>query len=87
MLSTSILRPGEYTDVLLVLGADYTYSVSPDFSPETRAQLIASLQGWNFEPSTLASEDHVAACAILFFEALFRIEGMEQAVGISMSTY
>ncbi|KAJ7020810.1 hypothetical protein C8F04DRAFT_1316461 [Mycena alexandri] len=60
-------------------------SASPDLPPETRAALIQSLDGWNFEPNTLPTEDHVAACAVLIFEALFRIEGMEEAVGVKLA--
>ncbi|KAJ7185780.1 hypothetical protein C8R46DRAFT_386192 [Mycena filopes] len=58
---------------------------SPELPPETRAQLIAALDGWNFEPNTLPSEDYIAACAILIFEALFRIEGLEEAVGVKLA--
>lgn len=35
----------------------------------------------------LLNEDHVVTCAVILFEALFRIEGMEETVGISLSTY
>ncbi|KAJ7665998.1 hypothetical protein DFH06DRAFT_264636 [Mycena polygramma] len=74
-----------YTQTLNAVNEHTAASVSPDLPPETRASLIASLEGWNFEPSKLPSEDHLAACAVLFFEALFRIEGMEEAVGISLT--
>lgn len=58
--------------------------LAPDLPPETRTQLIEALKGWNFEPSTLLDEHHVASCALLFFEALFRIDGMQEAVGVSL---
>ncbi|KAJ7741985.1 high-affinity phosphodiesterase [Mycena maculata] len=52
---------------------------------QTRAHLISSLDKWNFEPAMLLNEDHVFACAVILFEALFRIEGMEETVGITFT--
>ncbi|KAJ7918464.1 hypothetical protein B0H13DRAFT_1607358 [Mycena leptocephala] len=74
-----------YTQTLAAVNEHTAACASPDLPPETRVELIKALEGWNFEPSTLPSEDHVAACAVLIFEALFRIEGMQQAVGVSLS--
>ncbi|KAJ7821007.1 hypothetical protein B0H14DRAFT_1338485 [Mycena olivaceomarginata] len=71
-----------YTQTLNAVNEYTAAGPSPALPPATRARLIAALSGWNFEPSTLPDEDHVAACAVLFFEALFRIEGMEEAVGV-----
>ncbi|KAJ7461732.1 hypothetical protein B0H11DRAFT_2055778 [Mycena galericulata] len=72
-----------YTQTLNAVNEYTVDCVSTDLPPETRAQLIASLDGWNFEPAVLPNEDHVLACAVILFEALFRIEGMEETVGIS----
>ncbi|KAJ7247910.1 hypothetical protein B0H12DRAFT_1124507 [Mycena haematopus] len=74
-----------YTETLNAVNEHTAASPSPDLSPESRAKLIAALEGWNFEPSSLPDEDHVAACAVLFFEALFRIAGMQAAVGVSLA--
>lgn len=61
-------------------------SAPTDLPPETRCRLIESLDSWNFEPHKLPDEE-VVACTMILFEALFRIEGMEETIGISMSTY
>ncbi|KAF8162424.1 hypothetical protein K438DRAFT_1618294, partial [Mycena galopus ATCC 62051] len=74
-----------YTQTLNAVNEHTAACASPDLPPDMRANLIASLEGWNFEPSTLPDEDHVAACAALFFEALFRIVGMQAAVGVSLA--
>lgn len=52
--------------------------------PDTRKKLIESLDSWNFEPHKLSGE-HVLACTLLLFESLFRLEGMQEEVGISLS--
>lgn len=59
---------------------------SPPFEIPTdiRERLIASLDNWNFEPHKLPDEE-VLYCTMLLFEVLFRIEGMDEAVGISIS--
>ncbi|KAJ7468044.1 hypothetical protein FB451DRAFT_1137150 [Mycena latifolia] len=74
-----------YTQTLHAVNEYTADGVSTDLPPETRSRLIASLDGWNFEPRMLPNEDHVVACAIILFEALFRIEGMEETVGISLT--
>ncbi|KAJ7031982.1 hypothetical protein C8F04DRAFT_1396898 [Mycena alexandri] len=74
-----------YSQTLNAVNEHAASDASPDLPPETRAALIQSLDGWNFEPNTLPTEDHVAACAVLIFEALFRIEGMEEAVGVKLA--
>lgn len=53
---------------------------------DTRTRLVQSLAGWNFEPHKLP-EEQVLACSYILFEALFRIEGMQDAVGLSLSNY
>ncbi|OSX60788.1 hypothetical protein POSPLADRAFT_1070404 [Postia placenta MAD-698-R-SB12] len=49
----------------------------------TRYRLIHSLCTWNFEPHKLPEEE-VLACSYILFEALYRIEGMQDAVGIPL---
>ncbi|KAJ6487764.1 hypothetical protein C8R45DRAFT_827523, partial [Mycena sanguinolenta] len=72
-----------YTETLNAVN-EHTAASPPDLTPESRAHLISLLSGWNFEPSAL-DEDQVAACAVLLFEALFRIVGMREAVGVDIS--
>ncbi|KAJ7634630.1 hypothetical protein FB45DRAFT_829942 [Roridomyces roridus] len=74
-----------YTQTLNAVNEYTVDCVATDLSPETRAHLIASLDQWNFEPALLQNEDHILACAVILFEGLFRIEGMEETVGISFS--
>ncbi|KAF7351360.1 High-affinity phosphodiesterase [Mycena sanguinolenta] len=73
-----------YTETLNAVN-EHAASCPPDLPPSTRAHLISQLSGWNFEPSALPDEDHVAACAVLLFEALFRIVGMREAVGVDVA--
>ncbi|KAJ3969566.1 hypothetical protein EV361DRAFT_849903 [Lentinula raphanica] len=54
-----------------------------DLPTETRIRLIHSLDSWNFEPHKLPDEE-VLACTMMLFEALFRIEHMQSAVGLSL---
>lgn len=61
-------------------------SVPTDLSPDTRKQLIKLLGKWHFEPHKL-SEEKVLACTLILFEGLYRIEGMEEAIGVSLSAY
>ncbi|KAJ7100037.1 hypothetical protein B0H15DRAFT_818452 [Mycena belliarum] len=74
-----------YTQTLHAVNEYTSDGVSTDLPPEARSRLIASLDRWNFEPRMLPNEDHVVACAVILFEGLFRIQGMEQAVGISLT--
>ncbi|KAK7044827.1 high-affinity phosphodiesterase [Favolaschia claudopus] len=71
-----------YTQTLNAVNEHTASCESPCLPPESLPRLIAALEGWNFEPSTLPDEDHVAASAVIFFNALFRIQGMEEAVGV-----
>lgn len=58
-------------------------SPPPEISPETRTRLIDILDRWHFEPHKLPDAE-LLACTLLLFEALFRIKGMEDTVGISL---
>ena len=52
-------------------------------SRETRSRLIKSLDSWHFEPHKLPEEE-VLSCTYILFEALFRIRGMQEDVGVSL---
>ncbi|KAK7035532.1 3',5'-cyclic-nucleotide phosphodiesterase [Paramarasmius palmivorus] len=54
-----------------------------DLPAETRTRLIQSLDSWNFEPHKLPDEE-VLSCTMILFEALFRIEGMMESVGVTL---
>ncbi|CAK5274723.1 unnamed protein product [Mycena citricolor] len=73
-----------YTETLNAVN-DYATEagVMPELSDDSRASLVSSLDSWNFDPRILPSEDHVAICTVLIFDAIFRIEGMEEAVGVT----
>ncbi|KAH9946868.1 HD-domain/PDEase-like protein [Amylocystis lapponica] len=49
-----------------------------------RSRLIASLDTWHFEPHKLPEEE-VVACTYILFEALYRIEGMQEAIGVPLA--
>ncbi|KAF9467800.1 hypothetical protein BDZ94DRAFT_1155311 [Collybia nuda] len=73
-----------YTQTLHAVQQENDPSFIPtDLSPDTRSDLIRKLDCWGFEPHKL-SEEEVLSCTLILFEALFRIEGMEEAVGISL---
>ncbi|KAJ6627986.1 hypothetical protein B0H10DRAFT_1993127 [Mycena sp. CBHHK59/15] len=74
-----------YTQTLNAVNEYSAECVSTDLPPETRSRLIAALDSWNFEPRMLPGEDHVEVCAVILFEGLFRIEGMQETVGISLT--
>ncbi|KAJ7064966.1 high-affinity phosphodiesterase [Mycena amicta] len=73
-----------YTQTLNAVNNHATDCSQPRLAADSRIELIAKLDGWNFEPQSLPSEDHVAECAVLIFEALFRIQGLQEAVGVSL---
>jgi hypothetical protein len=54
-----------------------------NLSESVRSRLIHSLDRWYFEPHRLPDEE-VLACTLLLFEALFRIEGMREAVPLTI---
>ncbi|THG98745.1 hypothetical protein EW145_g7374 [Phellinidium pouzarii] len=56
----------------------------PTISATTRHRLIDALDSWHFEPHKLPDEE-VLACTLLLFEALFRVEGMQETVGVSIA--
>lgn len=56
----------------------------PSITTATRERLIDALDSWHFEPHKLPDEQ-ILACTQLLFEALLRIEGMQIAVGVSIS--
>lgn len=58
-------------------------SIPISLSESVRSRLIHSLDRWHFEPHRLPDEENLA-CTLLLFEALFRIEGMQEAVPLTM---
>ncbi|EIN11232.1 HD-domain/PDEase-like protein [Punctularia strigosozonata HHB-11173 SS5] len=54
-----------------------------EISDETRNHLIRLLDKWDFEPHKL-SEEEMVACSLILFEALLRVEGMRDTIGVSM---
>ncbi len=54
-----------------------------DVSLERRAELIRSLDKWNFEPHKLP-EHEVLYCSLVIFEALFRLDGLLDMVPVSI---
>lgn len=50
----------------------------------SRQRLIESLDSWNFEPHKLPEEE-VLCCTQILFETLFRVEGMQEAIGLPLS--
>ncbi|TFY76874.1 hypothetical protein EWM64_g7139 [Hericium alpestre] len=72
-----------YTQTHAAVNTDehLTLLVIPD---KTRRRLIRSLDSWHFEPHKLPDEE-VLFCSLILFEALFRIEGLPEAVQVSIS--
>ncbi|KAI0031340.1 hypothetical protein K488DRAFT_52260 [Vararia minispora EC-137] len=50
---------------------------------DIRTQLINAADAWGFEPHKLP-EEHLLYTSLLVFETLFRVEGVEEAVGVSI---
>jgi len=61
-------------------------STNSDLPDDARTNLIKSVARWNFEPHRLPDEE-VVSCTMVIFEALFRIEGMQDFAGVSLSAY
>ncbi|KAG5335547.1 hypothetical protein C0989_001037 [Termitomyces sp. Mn162] len=72
-----------YTSTLHAVNEQGSDFIPAELSPETRSRLIESMETWDFEPHKLPEEERLA-CTLILFEALFRIEGMEEAIGVSM---
>ena len=55
-------------------------------SPEhdIRTRLIKAADSWDFEPHKLP-EEQVLYTSLLVFETLIRVEGVREAVGVSIS--
>ncbi|KAG8872732.1 3',5'-cyclic-nucleotide phosphodiesterase [Tulasnella sp. 331] len=53
-------------------------------SPQRREQLIRNLSMWKFEPHHL-TPDELLESAYMLFEALFKVDGMEEETGITPS--
>ena len=66
-----------------ILSLIIDHSIPANLSESARSRLIHSLDRWYFEPHRLPDEE-VLACTLLLFEALFRIEGMREAVPLTM---
>ncbi|KAF5371741.1 hypothetical protein D9758_003600 [Tetrapyrgos nigripes] len=65
-------------------GSSSSVSTSLDIPQETREKLVAAVDEWEFEPHNLEEEVEVLACTMILFEALFRIEGLEEEVGVGL---
>ncbi|TDL25150.1 HD-domain/PDEase-like protein [Rickenella mellea] len=52
-------------------------------SEDTRRRLIGALDSWNFEPHKLP-DDEVLASALILFEVLFRIDGLQEEIDVSL---
>ncbi|KAH9478702.1 3',5'-cyclic-nucleotide phosphodiesterase regA [Psilocybe cubensis] len=72
-----------YTQTMSSVNDNNVETLPPSISDSKRTKLIWALDRWHFEPHLL-EEDEVIACTILIFEALFRVEGMQEAVPVSM---
>ncbi|KAF9485013.1 HD-domain/PDEase-like protein, partial [Pholiota conissans] len=55
----------------------------PELPSSVRSRLIHSLDRWHFEPHLLPDEELIE-CTLILFEVLFRVEGMQEAIPISM---
>ncbi|KAF4564517.1 3',5'-cyclic-nucleotide phosphodiesterase [Pleurotus pulmonarius] len=60
-----------------------------DFVPTTitkttRRRLIDALDDWHFEPHKLPDEEAIA-CTMILFETLYRIQGMQETIAISLT--
>ncbi|VDC07934.1 unnamed protein product [Peniophora sp. CBMAI 1063] len=54
-----------------------------DVDPDVRAQLIARVDAWDFEPHKL-DDNHLIYSALLIFESLFLLDGLQEAVNVSL---
>ncbi|EIW55345.1 HD-domain/PDEase-like protein [Trametes versicolor FP-101664 SS1] len=84
-----------YAEVLIDVRAHTETMVSQDcehfnsccvvLNRDTHERLIHSLSSWHFEPHKLPEEE-VIACSYILFEALYRIENMQETVSVSLGS-
>ncbi|PCH39434.1 HD-domain/PDEase-like protein [Wolfiporia cocos MD-104 SS10] len=67
-----------------ILNSEPAHFADIALADATRHRLVRSLCAWNFEPHKLPEEE-VLACSYILFEALFRIDGLQHAVGIPLN--
>ncbi|PPQ96139.1 hypothetical protein CVT26_004774 [Gymnopilus dilepis] len=72
-----------YNETLNSLNDNSLDTTPPPVPENVRTRLIWQLDKWHFEPHKLPDEE-VLACTLLLFEALFRVEGMEEVIPLSM---
>lgn len=73
-----------YTQTLNAVNEHTSEYVPASLTTPARSRLIRSLDCWHFEPHRLPEEE-ILACTIILFEVLYRIEGMEEAVGVPLA--
>ncbi|KII87820.1 hypothetical protein PLICRDRAFT_162678 [Plicaturopsis crispa FD-325 SS-3] len=83
MTSYAELLSDMYTHTQRMVTHDHLHSPPIEVADNTRTRLIKSLGSWNFEPHKLPPEE-VLSCTIILFQALWRIEGMQEQVGVSL---
>lgn len=85
-----VLHPPYYLDAAFLFLVIDVYTLirrpMPTITSSTRQRLIDGLDSWHFEPHKLPDED-VLACTQLLFEALYRVEGMKESVGVSLGMF
>ncbi|KAH9848356.1 HD-domain/PDEase-like protein [Lenzites betulinus] len=62
-----------------------SYCVLSDLDRDAQERLVHSLSSWHFEPHKLPEEE-VIACSYILFEALYRIENMQETVSVPLSS-
>ncbi|KAF8815738.1 HD-domain/PDEase-like protein [Phlegmacium glaucopus] len=72
-----------YTETLNSVNDNSLDIIPTNLSESVKSRLIHSLDRWYFEPHRLPDEETLA-CTLLLFEALFRIEGMREAIPLTM---
>ncbi|KAG6897422.1 hypothetical protein C0992_001736 [Termitomyces sp. T32_za158] len=72
-----------YTSTLHAVNEQGSDFIPVELPPSTRSRLIKSMETWEFEPHKL-TEEELLACTFILFEVLYRIEGLEEAIGVSM---
>ncbi|KAG6849961.1 hypothetical protein H0H93_003150 [Arthromyces matolae] len=72
-----------YTSTLHAVNEQGLDLIHHDLPLDTRSRLIKSMEKWDFEPHKLPEEE-LLACTLILFEVLYRVDGMEEAIGVSM---